>query len=461
MTNKAHTEIAIIGAGPSGLMLALSLVTMNKSSAPLTITLFEQEDDHDLQSRANPDRSYTIDVTGHGRLAIQRIGDELLARFDKELIPFRGIQAHQLRRTLPYSEGGWTGSRGDICSALLHELKAILEANTSNTNVTFKWQSQATGIDPHSGMLTFANKTGVQESMNFDLIVAADGAGSLFRRSLEDKQLLTTTRYSIPNYSRILHLDTNDPATAFDPALLHLFSLRPWAVGGAILDAEAAHKSTDVVAESLAKDFYVQMGYSDDKPIGTMKSVRELLTNIVVRPQSGTASNPLGNYVSDDETKAYAARDVYHTGRTVECSTLVGNRCVLLGDAGTAFPPVGQGVNAALEAATVLGECLSDELKKDIPDIQTATERYNSRWLPEALACAEIANSVVYGSPLNMAKMFLLGALSDVIGVEFVGPQLAKDASYSYVDALATSRRRTRILGVISITLLALLFVAI
>lgn len=434
-------KIAIVGAGPAGLMLALSLVRHRSGKASaIDLSLFERELHHDRQPRANADRSYTIDITGHGRLAIASIGPALLDRFDRELIPFRGIQAHVLGRTLPYAEGGWTGSRGDICSALLHELESILP--TGNVNCSFLWGTEVTDISVEEGSLNYRSGN-ESRSSQFDLVVGADGAGSFFRRQLETDGHLTTQKQSIPNYSRILHLDAQCPSAAFDPALLHMFSLRPWAVGGAILDAEAAHQAKEVVAAELPKDFYVQMGYWNDDPLGTPGNVSAILRKIRVQRRDKKEQARLADFVSEAEVEAFAHRDVYHTGKTVVCSQLIGGRCVLLGDAGTAFPPVGQGVNAALEAATVLGERLA---RVEDPDIQAAIDDYNQTWLPEARACAVIANQVVYGSSLNMLRMLVLGALSEISGVEFVGPQLAKNANYSYSEALAITQRRERLL---------------
>ena len=442
-------SIAIVGAGPAGLMLALSVMRHRSAGAdPLRLTFFEREPHHDRQPRANASRSYTIDITGHGRKALESIGPGLIARFEKELIPFRGVCAHMLGRVLSHNEGGWTGSRGDICSALLHELEAMLP--DANLDCVFRWGISVEGVQPDDGTVTFCAGTETRQEA-FDLIVGADGAGSLFRRQLETDCYIKTEKYSIPNYSRILHLDEGNAAEAFDPALLHVFSLRPGAVGGAILEDDAAREASEVVAADLPKDFFVQMGFWNDAPVGDGDAVQRMLGKIRVRSKAG-GGEYLADFVSRDEMAAYSQRDVYHTGKTVLCSQLAGGRCVLLGDAASAFPPVGQGVNAALEAATVLGERLANV---DRPGLKAAVEAYDAAWLPEARACATIANQVVYGSHINMISMFMLGALSDLTGVEMVGPQLAKDARYSYAEALSITRRRQRwLVGAIAIFLI-------
>ena len=118
-------KIAIIGAGPAGLTMALALTRRGAGS----VTIFDVSDDHSIAATYNPDRSYSIDITGHGYRAAHYVN--IVSRFDKELIPFLGFRyavPSWLYRYLPiyipenYMGKGWTGSRGDICRALLLSL---------------------------------------------------------------------------------------------------------------------------------------------------------------------------------------------------------------------------------------------------------------------------------------------------------------------------------------------------
>ena len=49
------------------------------------------------------------------------------------------------------------------------------------------------------------------------------------------------------------------------------------------------------------------------------------------------------------------AHTSYHVGQSATCSQLHGGRAVLLGDAAAPFPPIGQGVNAAMESLSGFG----------------------------------------------------------------------------------------------------------
>lgn len=55
-------SVAIVGGGPAGLTLAAALA----QQGGFGIAVFERADDHFSAETDNPDRSYTIDITGHG-----------------------------------------------------------------------------------------------------------------------------------------------------------------------------------------------------------------------------------------------------------------------------------------------------------------------------------------------------------------------------------------------------------
>ena len=433
--------IGVIGAGPAGLMLTIAL--MRHVRVPLEVRVFERGPSHDVAARADPDRSYTIDITGHGHRAIDLVDPALRDRFDAELIPFRGVQAHVIGRLMPVDEPGWTGNRGDICAALLHEIEA--RQTTGAVSVRFFWSHEVTLVDPVAGVV-HTRHDGEAHRHVVDLMVGADGAGSMLRRALEAEGRISTRRRSIPNYSRIVRLDRG-PLNRLDPSHLHLFSLRPWAVGGAILDADTVDRNRD--ARSAEKRFFVQMGYADDRPLAGRAAVDTVLRSVRVRLADRQRVS-LRDFVSDDEVERFAERQVHHTGRTVISSTLACDRCVLLGDAGVAFPPVGQGVNAALEGAAWLGVEIGRALVPGSDPVDTLAEaarRFDERWLPDARACAAIANTVVYSSRANLACTFLLGVVTQVLRVEFVAAQVAKDARLTFQEAAAVARRRVRTLA--------------
>jgi 2-polyprenyl-6-methoxyphenol hydroxylase-like FAD-dependent oxidoreductase len=94
--------IAIVGGGPAGLVLAMA-----RRGVPTTV--FERDAHPDVAPRFNPDRSYTIDISGHGLRALRHI--DACSYFDARLIPFKGLKIPG-GRTEEWTLPGWT-----TCSA--------------------------------------------------------------------------------------------------------------------------------------------------------------------------------------------------------------------------------------------------------------------------------------------------------------------------------------------------------
>src|SRR4029453_12757659 len=63
---------------------------------------------------------------------------------------------------------------------------------------------------------------------------------------------------------------------------------------------------------------------------------------------------------SEEKGAAFPRRTCYHIGQILKCSKLHGGKAMLLGDAAAAFPPIGQGVNAAMESAMMLDRCIGE-----------------------------------------------------------------------------------------------------
>ena len=78
-------SIAIVGGGPAGLVTAIALARRG-----IRTTVFDRDAHPEVAPRFNPDRSYTIDITGHGLRALRYI--DATSYFDARMLPFKGIQ---------------------------------------------------------------------------------------------------------------------------------------------------------------------------------------------------------------------------------------------------------------------------------------------------------------------------------------------------------------------------------
>jgi kynurenine 3-monooxygenase len=381
-------DIAIIGGGPGGLTAAIALARRG-----IRTTVFERDDHPDRIPRFNPDRSYPIDITGHGLNALRHI--DAVDAFDARLTPFRGI-TYRGREFDPWPEPGWIGSRGDITRALMS-----LAEDRHRDMIDFVFRSDIRTVDVHSGEVA---------GRRFDLVVGADGAGSVVRTAMLDQvEGFTVETSAVPNYGLLLELD--QPDDTLDKHFLNGLAFRPLALAAVILD--------------------------ESKPDG----VRWLCVLGVNKPITFTspeqASAWLRRYVPRtlDLTSAgaiaeFSRRQYVDLGQRLTCSSLQAGRTVLLGDAAAAFPPVGQGGNAALESAMVLDQCIASG------PLETAGARYEAAWKPEADAIGWIGSQIRYQHTRTDARMVIARALGANIFSQ------AKSSTRSYADVRRGANRR-------------------
>jgi 2-polyprenyl-6-methoxyphenol hydroxylase-like FAD-dependent oxidoreductase len=404
-------KIAIIGAGPAGLTCALALARRG-----IDIHIFERANNHLETATYNPNRSYTIDITGHGKKAAVHVG--ATKRFDQELLRFRGLKyalpawtKRAPNRTLTgaYPGQGWTGSRGDICKVLLAELNQV---NSSNTRLLFSTEAHL--IDARKGILLLEstdNKFSQEET--FDMIIGCDGGGSTTRSRLQHLDpSFSVSSMDLGNYSIMLHLDQH--LDELNPEYLYVHAVRPVAaVTGAINGPNGAKDPR----------WFCQLGFSGFR---SFKSADEAETFL-------KQTQPLLlRYASPARIAEFSQRECISTGKSKRCSSLVSGRVVLLGDAGAPVPPIGQGVNAAMESAMVLDQCLAlaqEQGSEPEAIVAQAQDHFLARWTPEADALREIALTVDLSKSYTSKRLLLAGALG------YSGVANAKKGELSYQQA--------------------------
>ena len=391
-------DIAIIGGGPSGLVAALALARRG-----VRATVFERDPHPEVAPRFNPDRSYTIDITGHGLQALRYV--DATSYFDARMLPFKGIQ-YEGRVVQDWPEPGWTGSRGDIVRSIMAPITEHHEKD-----VEFEFQSKVTDVDVDTGTVTWSSSGGEAASRQFDLIIGADGAGSVVRRAMQ-RQVpgFTVETSSIPNYVTMIALDRLHDQ--MDKRYLQALSIRHFYVAGAIPGDDGPDTPR----------WFCAIGTDHELSLSSAQEAREFFHRTC--PQ-------ILELASDESVAAFADRTCYHVGQSLTCSQLHAGRAVLLGDAAAPFPPVGQGVNAAMESATVLDRCLGEAGS----DLLAAAARYDAEWKPEAEAAAWISQRFLFGNPANTLRSLVSG----IFGLNLA--DLAKSSQTRYSEVRRKAER--------------------
>ena len=369
-------RIAIVGAGPAGLVLAIALARRGIKSI-----LFERDVHPERAPRFNADRSYTIDISGHGLNALRHIAacDE----FDRRLIPFKGLVTPDGER-LEYGLPGWTGSRGDIVRALT----ALVEARHHDL-VDVRYQTPCTDADLDAGMLSTGWGTGARTSDRFDLVVASDGAGSVVRESAERSDPgFRVTRKSFPNWCTMIELDR--VGDRLDRRYLHGLSAAPFCVAGAIPGDEGLASSR----------WFCAIGTKREMKFDSFEAARAWLADYVPA---------LLDLTSDAMVAAYAERRCYHIGQKLTCSRLHAGKAVLVGDAAGPFPPIGQGVNAAMESAMTLDLAIGRTCGgfASPAGLTLAARAYGDAWKPEIDAVSWMSEKSLFENRRHMLRVQL------------------------------------------------------
>jgi 2-polyprenyl-6-methoxyphenol hydroxylase-like FAD-dependent oxidoreductase len=380
-------DIAIIGGGPGGLTAAIALARRGVRS-----TVFERDCHPDHMPRFNPDRSYPIDITGHGLRAVRHI--DAVAHFDAQMIPFLGIR--QGRRLIdPWAEPGWIGSRGDIMRALM----SVVEERHSDL-IDFVYGSDVRMLDVHAGEVA---------GRSFDLVVGADGAGSAVRAAMQEQvEGFTVEASAVPNYGLLLELD--HVGEELDKHYLNGLAVNPLVLAAVVLDESQ------------------QDGVRWVCVIGVNKPITFASPDQATRWLRRHCPRVL-DLTSEQAIAKFSRREYVHLGHGLTCSRLHGGRAVLLGDAAAAFPPVGQGGNAALESAIVLDQCLASG------PLDTVGARFEATWKPEADAVSWIGGQVRYQNPWMFVRMIIASAF----GVNIASQ--AKSSTRSYAQVQRAARR--------------------
>lgn len=380
-------NIAIVGCGPAGVVSAICFAQRGASAV-----VFDAGDDPSLSATYNPDRSYAIDITGHGLNAIRHI--DAVTDFDAAMIPFNGVKLPN-ERAHPWNEPGWIGSRGDIMRVLMK-----IARERHGDKIAFVFGAKVADADFETGSLRFEDGApqATGDNVAYDLIVAADGAGSTLRAKAAERVAdFSISSDAISYYSKMLALDC--AADKLDKTYLHVLSLSYPMMAGAV-------NGPGGPADPL---WFCQVPFAGERPFKDPSDATRFLRR---------KCPLLLELASEKAIASFAEAPFQNIGRSVCPSRCSAGKVVFIGDAAHAYPPIGQGANAAMEAAIALDRCVEEAGGSGVAAIPNAIALFDRAWRPEADAIAWIGRKMVFTNKAHLIRALITNAMNRNVHME-------------------------------------------
>jgi len=179
-------NIAIVGAGLVGSLLALYL-----SKRGHQITLFERRGDM-RKGNADAGRSINLALSNRGIRALDEVG--LASELKKVAIPMHGRMMHDVNGNLtsqPY------GKQGQFINSISRSnLNIVLMNEAEKNGVKIFFDQRCVNVDFEKTRLTLQTGNG-NSTLDFDLIVGADGAFSAVRWAMQITDRFNFSQYYI------------------------------------------------------------------------------------------------------------------------------------------------------------------------------------------------------------------------------------------------------------------------
>ncbi|GAB1307530.1 NAD(P)/FAD-dependent oxidoreductase [Urechidicola sp. KH5] len=355
--NKSE-KILIIGAGLCGSLLALRLAQRGYD-----IQLRESRPDLRKHS-ISAGRSINLAFSNRGMKALEMAG--VLDKVMHLCIPMHGRMVHTLEQSsfmAPYSgrsdEYINSISRGELNGVLLTEVEKY-------DNVEVIFESPCSSYDQVSSVATFSTKDGV-EIVNADIVIGADGAGSVVRNSIIDKEEVSVS-FLDHGYKELRIPPSENGGFRTEQHALHI-----WPRGQYML----------IALPNLDGSFTVTL-FLENK--GAINSFEYLNSEIRIRQffeeQFPDALELMPNLIEEFKENPVGLLGTVKSNSWVHGSTL------LIGDAAHAIVPFyGQGMNASFEDVLVLDKFID----KYNGDWETIFAAYAQERKQDADAIADLA----------------------------------------------------------------------
>jgi kynurenine 3-monooxygenase len=342
-------SFTIVGSGLAGTLMACYL-----GRAGHRVDLYEKRPDP-RRHQQERGRSINLALSVRGLHALRDLGlaDEVL----QSSILMRGRMIHGRTGALTFQPYGKDDSEA------LHSVSraglnlTLVNAAARCESVRLFFGHKCVGCDPNDGTLEFLDEaTGGTSRVSADCVIGADGAYSAVRAALQKLERFNYQQDYLTHGYKELTIPAGSGGTSrMEPNALHI-----WPRGSFMMIALPNQDSS----------FTCTLFWPFDGPNSFAALKTEAAVLAYFREQFPDAMPLIPDLARD-----FLANP---TGPlvTIRCSPWhAADRVVLLGDACHAVVPfLGQGMNAAFEDCTVLGECIA----RRAPDLAAAFAEYQA-----------------------------------------------------------------------------------
>jgi kynurenine 3-monooxygenase len=366
-------KVVIVGAGPSGLLLAHYLLARQEK---YQIEIYEQR----LGPRTisiSKSRTFPIALNERGMKALSKISglETAVKAISREM---RGSIIHQQngkQKSISREKPLITLDRTELTKVLLD----TLEQKYDRSRLNFYFQYSCTQVDLAAKTVSFESLTEGESkysTVTYDLIIGADGARSVVRKSFLDLPLFELEQKYISNDYKSIFLPSQSDERA--KIALESDTIHSWRMkdGTVILLLHQVDGSMNGVIHFPRKN----------NQIAALKNETEVLEFFQQNfPE-------LGQMMSRSQAAEFLERPISST-LTICCSYYhYADSVLLIGDAAHAVSPsLGQGCNSALEDVFIFNQLLDEYAD----DLKQALEQFTNRRLADAHAVVELSNNTL------------------------------------------------------------------
>lgn len=334
-------NITIVGAGPCGCLLAIYLAQRGYS-----IDIYEKRLDIRTLSK-HQGRSINLALSERGLRALEKAG--IREKVLKQSVPIKGRKVHVLEKEnqpIHYIYGRNSQEVNYSISRSVLNLE-ILNAASQYPNINFHFNHKIEEVDLKNSLLHFVDDHQRQQFVPIDHLIAADGANSAIRQSLQqNNQVDFTVEHLTHGYKEILLPAKN--SQSLESNFLHIWPCKEFMLM-ALANLDNSFTMTlfmplkgELALENLKETTAINQFFEKYFP-----EIIALYPNIIEEFQQ----TPISTLTTVQGGPWY-----------------VSNKVLLIGDAAHAIVPFfGQGINCGFEDCRLFDEFLDiDSMSEDL-----------------------------------------------------------------------------------------------